>query len=59
MPSLSPNLVETQQSDLVWQTLTIDQTLAQLETDARMGLTDRQAAQRREQFGSNELVAAG
>jgi P-type Ca2+ transporter type 2C len=41
-----------------WHTLTIDRTLAQLETDARMGLTDRQAAQRREQFGTNELVAA-
>lgn len=41
-----------------WQTLTIAQTLTQLETDAGKGLTARQVIERREQFGANELVAA-
>jgi P-type Ca2+ transporter type 2C len=39
-------------------TLTITQTLAQLETDDRTGLTDRQIAQLQQEFGANELVAA-
>ncbi len=41
-----------------WHTLTISQALAQLETDNRSGLTDRQTTQRQEQFGTNELIAA-
>ena len=45
-------------SDSVWHTLTIDRTLAQLETDARTGLTESQAIERQQQFGTNELVAA-
>jgi P-type Ca2+ transporter type 2C len=39
-------------------TLTIDQTLAQLDTDDRIGLTDRQVIDRQQEFGANELVAA-
>jgi P-type Ca2+ transporter type 2C len=41
-----------------WHTLTIAQTLAQLETDDRTGLTDRQIIDRQQEFGANELVAA-
>nr|WP_309735427.1 cation-transporting P-type ATPase [Chamaesiphon sp. OTE_75_metabat_556] len=41
-----------------WQTLTIAQTLTQLETDDRTGLTDRQVIDRQQEFGVNELVAA-
>ena len=41
-----------------WHTQTITQTLAQLETDAKTGLTDRQIAQLQQEFGANELVAA-
>jgi P-type Ca2+ transporter type 2C len=41
-----------------WHTLTITQTLAQLETNENKGLTDRQIAQLQQEFGANELVAA-
>ncbi len=41
-----------------WHTLTISQTLTRLETDNQTGLIDRQITQRREQFGTNELIAA-
>ncbi len=41
-----------------WHPLTIPQTLAQLATDARKGLTDRETTRRRQQFGANELIAA-
>jgi P-type Ca2+ transporter type 2C len=39
-------------------TLTISQTLAQLETTENRGLTDRQVIDRQQEFGANELVAA-
>jgi P-type Ca2+ transporter type 2C len=39
-------------------TLTIPQTLAQLETDDRTGLTEQQIIDRQQEFGANELVAA-
>jgi P-type Ca2+ transporter type 2C len=39
-------------------TLTIAQTLAQLETDDRTGLTESQVIDRQQEFGANELVAA-
>jgi P-type Ca2+ transporter type 2C len=41
-----------------WHTLTIDRTLAQLETDAQIGLTEPQIIDRQQKFGTNELVAA-
>jgi P-type Ca2+ transporter type 2C len=41
-----------------WHTLTIDRTLAQLETDEKTGLTDRQIIDRQQEFGANELVVA-
>ncbi len=40
-------------------TLTITQTLAQLDTDDRTGLTESQVIDRQQEFGANELVAAG
>jgi P-type Ca2+ transporter type 2C len=43
---------------LNWHTLTIDRTLAQLETDDRTGLTESQIIDRQQKFGANELVAA-
>jgi P-type Ca2+ transporter type 2C len=39
-------------------TLTIAQTLAQLETDNLTGLTEPQVIDRQQEFGANELVAA-
>jgi P-type Ca2+ transporter type 2C len=39
-----------------WHTLTIAQTLAELGTDQKIGLNDRQVTDRQQQFGSNELV---
>ncbi len=41
-----------------WQTLTIAQTLTQLETDDRRGLTAQQIIDRQQEFGVNELVTA-
>jgi P-type Ca2+ transporter type 2C len=40
-----------------WHTQTISQTLLQLETDEKKGLTDRQIIDRQQEFGANELVA--
>jgi P-type Ca2+ transporter type 2C len=57
MISPLPILRETKPSDRNWHTLTIDRTLAQLETDDRTGLTDRQVIDRQQEFGANELVA--
>lgn len=47
-------------TDLVptWHTLTIAQTLAELGTDKKISLNDRQVIDRQQQFGSNPLVAA-
>jgi P-type Ca2+ transporter type 2C len=58
MLSPLPILRETKPSDLLWQTLSVTQTLTQLETDDRTGLTDRQVIDRQQEFGTNELVAA-
>jgi magnesium-transporting ATPase (P-type) len=58
MLSPSPNLWETNPSDPNWHTLTIDRTLAQLDTDDRTGLTEPQIIDRQQEFSANELVAA-
>ncbi len=58
MPSPLPNLRETKQSDPLWHTRKIDRTLALLETDAQIGLTETQVIDRQQKFGANELVAA-
>jgi P-type Ca2+ transporter type 2C len=58
MPSPLSNIREPQPSNLDWHTLTIDRALAQLETDARRGLTAAQVIARQQQFGANELIAA-
>jgi P-type Ca2+ transporter type 2C len=58
MPSPLLNLREPKPLDPLWHTLTIDQTLLQLETDAQTGLTEPQLIDRQQEFGTNELVAA-
>jgi P-type Ca2+ transporter type 2C len=58
MPSPLLNLREPKPSDPLWHTLTIDRSLAQLETDVHIGLTELQIIDRQQQFGTNELVAA-
>jgi P-type Ca2+ transporter type 2C len=40
-----------------WHTLTVAQTLAELEADKKTGLSNQQVTDRQQQFGSNELVA--
>ncbi|MGB3492043.1 MAG: cation-translocating P-type ATPase [Elainellaceae cyanobacterium] len=44
---------------LAWHTKDIENTLADLESDRTVGLTAEQAAQRLEQFGTNELEDKG
>ena len=56
--STSPPITSNLDVNADRHTLTIAQTLAQLDTDAKTGLTERQIIDRKEQFGANELVAA-
>ncbi len=44
--------------DTAWHTLNINQSLAQLQVDAKHGLNSHQVEERLVQYGSNELVAA-
>jgi P-type Ca2+ transporter type 2C len=53
-PQITSNLDVTAD----WHTLTITQTLAQLETNDQIGLTEPQIIDRQQEFGANELVAA-
>ena len=43
--------------NIAWHTLSTAQTLVQLETNNRTGLTDRQVIDRQREFSANELVA--
>ncbi|XGV98134.1 MAG: cation-translocating P-type ATPase [Leptolyngbya sp. BL-A-14] len=43
----------------IWHTLGVHQTLEQLQTDRQAGLTTQQVAQQLERFGPNELVETG
>jgi P-type Ca2+ transporter type 2C len=57
-PQTTSQLPVVADVNAAWHTLNIAQTLVQLETDDRTGLTDRQIAQLQQEFGANELVAA-
>jgi P-type Ca2+ transporter type 2C len=57
-PKTTSNLPVVADVKAAWHTLTIAQTLVQLETDENKGLTDRQVIDRQQEFGANELVAA-
>ncbi len=57
-PKTTSKLPVVADVNAAWHTLTIDRTLARLETDDRIGLTDRQIIDRQQEFGANELVTA-
>ncbi len=57
-PKLTSKLPVVADVNAACHTLTIAQTLARLDTDDRIGLTDRQIIDRQQEFGANELVAA-
>jgi P-type Ca2+ transporter type 2C len=54
--SSAPLLSNT--DNISWHTLNIDQTLTQLQVDAKHGLNSHQVQERLVQYGNNELVAA-
>jgi hypothetical protein len=54
--STSPKITSNLDVNVDRHTQTIAQTLAQLYTDDRTGLTDRQIAQLQQEFGANELI---
>ncbi len=56
--STRPQITSSLDVNIDRHTLTIAQTLAQLETDDRTGLTEPQVIDRQQEFGANELVAA-
>ena len=54
--STRPQITSNLDLNINPHTQTITQTLAQLETDDRTGLTERQIIDRQQKFGANELV---
>ncbi|NET60028.1 MAG: cation-translocating P-type ATPase [Symploca sp. SIO2E6] len=52
LPSPSPSLPDT---NSLWHTLSVEQSLTELDTDAETGLTSQQVAQRLQHYGLNEL----
>jgi P-type Ca2+ transporter type 2C len=56
--STRPQITSNLEVNIDRHTLTIDRTLAQLETNDRTGLTAQQVIDRQQKFGANELVAA-
>lgn len=57
-PKTTSQLPVVADVNAAWHTLNIDRTLSQLETDDKIGLTDRQIIDRQQEFGTNELVAS-